>query len=112
MNVIKRSGKEVAFDINKIINAITRANEEYSELTPEQITDIANKVLAKCKRLNRAVNVEEIQDMVEDALIKINAYQVSKHYIKYRYQKDIERKRNTTDAQILTTVNLENEEVK
>lgn len=112
MNVIKRNGKEVTFDIDRIVRAITKANEEYSELTPEQITDIANKVLIKCKKLNRAINVEEIQDMVEDALIKINAYQVSKHYIKYRYQKDIERKRNTTDTQILTTVNLENEEVK
>lgn len=112
MNVIKRNGKEVTFDIDRIVRAITKANEEYSELTPEQITDIANKVLMKCKKLNRAINVEEIQDMVEDALIKINAYQVSKHYIKYRYQKDIERKRNTTDTQILTTVNLENEEVK
>lgn len=112
MNVIKRNGKEVTFDIDRIVRAITKANEEYSELTPEQITNIANKVLIKCKKLNRAINVEEIQDMVEDALIKINAYQVSKHYIKYRYQKDIERKRNTTDTQILTTVNLENEEVK
>lgn len=112
MNVIKRSGKEVAFDIDRIVRAVTKANEEYSELTPEQITDLANKVWVKCKKLNRAINVEEIQDMVEDALIKINAYQVSKHYIKYRYQKDLERKRNTTDAQILTTVNLENEEVK
>ena len=112
MNVIKRNGKEVTFDIDRIVRAITKANEDYSELTPEQITDIANKVLIKCKKLNRAINVEEIQDMVEDALIKINAYQVSKHYIKYRYQKDIERKRNTTDTQILTTVNLENEEVK
>lgn len=112
MNVIKRSGKEVTFDIDRIVRAVTKANEEYSELTPDQITDIANKVLLRCKKLNRAVNVEEIQDMVEDALIKINAYQVSKHYIKYRYQKDIERRRNTTDTQILTTVNLENEEVK
>lgn len=112
MNVIKRNGKEVTFDIDRIVRAVTKANEEYSELTPEQITDVANKVLIKCKKLNRAINVEEIQDMVEDALIKINAYQVSKHYIKYRYQKDIERKRNTTDTQILTTVNLENEEVK
>ena len=66
----------------------------------------------KCKKLNRAVNVEEIQDMVEDALIKINAYQVSKHYIKYRYQKELARKQNTTDTKILSMVNLENEEVK
>lgn len=112
MNVIKRNGKEVVFNIDRIVRAITKANEEYSELTPEQITDIANKVLTKCKKLNRAVNVEEIQDMVEDALIKINAYQVSKHYIKYRYQKELARKQNTTDAKILSMVNLENEEVK
>lgn len=112
MKVIKRNGREVLFDINKIIYAVTRANEEYSELSAEQINNIANKVLTKCKKLNRTVNVEEIQDMVEDELIKINAYRVSKHYIKYRYQKAMERRRNTTDAQILTTVNLENEEVK
>lgn len=112
MLVIKRNGKEVEFDINKIINAITQANKEYLELTPQQINEVANKVLLKCKKLNRAVNVEEIQDLVEDALIKINAYNVSKHYIKYRYQKELERKQNTTDAKILSTVNLENEEVK
>lgn len=112
MNVIKRSGKEVTFNIDRIIRAITKANEEYSELAPEDITEIANKIWVKCKKLNRAINVEEIQDMIEDALIKINAYQVSKRFIKYRYQKDLERKRNTTDTQILTTVNLENEEVK
>ncbi len=112
MNVIKRSGKEVAFDIDRIVRAVTKANEEYSELSPEQITDVANKILVKCKKLNRAVNVEEIQDMVEDALIKINAYQVSKHYIKYRYQKELARKQNTTDTKILSMVNLENEEVK
>lgn len=112
MNVIKRSGKEVTFDIDRIVRAVTKANKEYSELTPEQIADLANKVWGKCRKLNRAINVEEIQDMVEDALIKINAYQVSKHYIKYRYQKELARKQNTTDAQILTTVNLENEEVK
>ena len=112
MNVIKRSGKEVAFDIDRIVRAVTKANEEYSELTPEQITDLANKVWVKCKKLNRAINVEEIQDMVEDALIKINAYQVSKHYIKHRYQKELARKQNTTDTKILSMVNLENEEVK
>ena len=112
MNVIKRSGKEVAFDIDRIVRAVTKANEEYSELSPEQITDVANKILVKCKKLSRAVNVEEIQDMVEDALIKINAYQVSKHYIKYRYQKELARKQNTTDTKILSMVNLENEEVK
>ena len=112
MNVIKRNGREVAFDMDRIVRAVTQANKEYSELTEDQIVDVANKVLAKCKKLNRAVNVEEIQDMVEDTLIKINAYQVSKHYIKYRYQKELDRKQNTTDSQILTTVNLENEEVK
>lgn len=112
MNVIKRNGKEVTFDIDRIVRAVTKANEEYSELTQEQIADVANKVLIKCKKLNRAINVEEIQDMVEDALIKINAYQVSKHYIKYRYQKELARKQNTTDTKILSMVNLENEEVK
>lgn len=112
MNVIKRDGKEVVFDIDKIIRAITAANTDYRELSPEKINMLANKVLSKCKKLNRAINVEEIQDMVEDALIQANAYQVSKHYIKYRYDKEKQRRQNTTDAQILTTVNLENEEVK
>lgn len=112
MNVIKRSGKEVNFDIEKIINVLTLADKEYGELTPEKIQDMANKVWSKCKKFDRAVNVEEIQDLVEDELIRANAYKVVKHYIKYRYQKELERKQNTTDSKILTTVNLENEEVK
>lgn len=112
MNVIKRNGKEILFDINKIVRAITMANKEYSELEAEKITELANRVWAKCKKYNRAVGVEEIQDLVENELIRANAYQVAKHYIKYRYKKELERKQNTTDTQILTTVNLENEEVK
>lgn len=111
MNVIKRDGKEVVFDIDKIIRAISAANNEYQELTHDKILLLANKVLNKCKKLNRAVNVEEIQDMVEDALIQANAYLVSKHYIKYRYDKEKARHQNTTDAQILSTVDLKNEEV-
>ena len=112
MNVIKRSGKEVTFDLDKIVNVLTLADSEYGELTPEKISDIVNKVWNKCKKLDRAINVEEIQDMVEDELIRINAFKVAKHYIKYRYQKELERRQNTTDAKIITTVNLENEEVK
>lgn len=112
MNVIKRSGKEVSFDIEKIVNVLTLADKEYGELTPEKIQDMANRVWTKCKKFDRAVNVEEIQDLVEDELIRANAYKVAKHYIKYRYQKELERKQNTTDSKILTTVNLENEEVK
>lgn len=112
MNVIKRSGKEVPFDAAKITRAISKANAEYSELSPEQISLVTNRVIASCTKLKRAVGIEEIQDMVENNLIRVNAYQVAKHYIKYRYQKQIERQQNTTDVQILTTVNLENEEVK
>lgn len=112
MNVIKRSGKEVNFDIEKIINVLTLADKEYGELTPEKIQDMANKVWSKCKKFDRAVNVEEIQDLVEDELIRANAFRVVRHYIKYRYQKELERRQNTTDSKILTTVNLENEEVK
>ena len=112
MNVIKRNGTEVVFDIDKIIRAISAANSEYQELSHDKIIVLANKVLAKCRKLNRAVGVEEIQDMVEDALIQANAYQVSKHYIKYRYDKEKARHQNTTDGQIMSTVDLQNEEVK
>ena len=112
MNVIKRSGKEVPFDAAKITRAISKANAEYSELSPEKINLVVNRVIESCMKLKRAVGIEEIQDMVENNLIKVNAYQVAKHYIKYRYKKTIERQQNTTDAQILSTVNLENEEVK
>ena len=114
LQVKKRNGILVPFDKQRIVNAINKAFIEVDGTLYEEDTanDIADEIKYSAKTADKIISVEEIQDMVEDALIKINAYQVSKHYIKYRYQKDIERKRNTTDTQILTTVNLENEEVK
>lgn len=112
MNVIKRNGKEVKFDLNKIKQALKKANNSTEELTEDEINDITNKALTKCLKYKRAVSVEEIQDIVEDCLIQLRAYKTSKHYIKYRYQKELDRKQNTIDTQVLTTVNLENEEVK
>lgn len=112
MNVIKRNGKEVKFELDKIKQAIKKANKETDELTDDQINDITNKSLSKCLKYKRAISVEEIQDIVEDCLIQAKACQTSKHYIKYRYQRELDRKQNTIDGQVLTTVNLENEEVK
>ena len=93
MNVIKRNGKEVSFDVERIKRAITLANEKYQDLSEEKVLEVTSKVQKKCEKLNRNVQVEEIQDLVENELIKINAYRVAKHYIKYRYQKELERDR-------------------
>ena len=115
MNVIKRNGSEVVFDVDKIKTSLTKANnsiEELHRITDLDITNICNKVWTKAKRLNRAVAVEEIQDFVEDALISLNKYAVAKHYIKYRYQRELDRKKNTTDARILAIVDGTNEEAK
>ena len=115
MNVIKRNGREVPFNINKIIRAIQSANSEvdkHSRIQREEIIEIANKVTQSCMQYGRAVSVEEIQDMVENELIHGDKCDVAKHYIRYRYQQEIARRQNTTDSKILSTVNLENEEVK
>ena len=115
MNVIKRNGREVPFNINKIIRAIQSANNEierHNRITKEEIIEIANTVTHSCSQYGRAISVEEIQDMVENELIHSNKCDVAKHYIRYRYQQEIARRQNTTDAKILSTVNLENEEVK
>lgn len=115
MNVIKRNGREVPFNINKIIRAIQSANNEierHNRITKEEIIEIANTVTHSCSQYGRAISVEEIQDMVEDELIHSNKCDVAKHYIRYRYQQEIARRQNTTDSKILSTVNLENEEVK
>ena len=113
MNVIKRNGSEVVFDLNKIKIALSKANasiDEDDQIDDETINQICNKILTKCKKYTRAVSVEEIQNMVEDALISLNKYSIAKHYIKYRYQRELDRKKNTTDARILSLINLENEE--
>lgn len=113
MNVIKRNGSEVVFDIEKIKRSLTKANnsiDEVDRIDEDTINFICNRVLNKCKKYNRAINVEEIQDHVEDALIYLNKYDIAKHYIKYRYQREMDRKKNTTDARILSIVDLKNEE--
>lgn len=112
MNVIKRSGIENEFDIQKIKIAITKANSETNELTDDDFVKIINYVLNECNKYKRALNVEEIQEIVENSLMKYNKFETAKAYIKFRYQKTLLRKQNTTDKQILATVNLENEEVK
>ena len=116
MKVIKRSGKEVIYDREKIDNAILRANESVDEkkyqLKPDQIHKITEKVILECEKLGRAVHVEEIQDMVEEAIMSEGAYRVAKNYITYRYKHELLRKSNTTDAQILSLIECCNEEIK
>ncbi len=115
MKIIKRNGTEVAFDIEKIISAVRKANNEVSEtnrLTEEQIGEIAQNVAANAGDLNRAVNVEEIQDLVENQIMEHRAYAVARKYITYRYNRSLVRQSNTTDAQILTLIECNNELVK
>lgn len=114
MKIIKRNGAEEIFDINKIIAAVTKANEssEKSNLNEEQIIDIADYVEYKCKKLNRAVSVEEIQDMVENQIMSTGAFDLAKRYVRYRYQRSLVRKANTTDNRILTLIECNNEDVK
>lgn len=115
MKIIKRSGTEVTFDVTKIINAIHKANNEVSadnRLTDEQIKLISDKVTALSKDLNRAVSVEEVQDFVENQIMDQKAFMVARKYITYRYTRALVRKSNTTDAQILTLIECNNEEVK
>ena len=114
MKVIKRNGTEVSFDIDKIINALKKANNEVEKrnrLSDKDIYAIANNVRQKCNSYGRVVSVEkDIQNLVEDALMTYN-HSVAQKYIRYRYQHEIDRKKNTTDAKIMSVVNLENEEV-
>lgn len=118
MNVIKRNGKEVIFDKTKIINAVTKANEDKQNnskvrLSTDQIKDIADHIENYCDtNLNRAISVEEIQDMVEDQIISKGFYNIAKCYIKYRYKRTLARQANTTDGVILSLVEQDNEEVK
>ena len=115
MKIIKRNGAEVPFDITKIITAVGKASESMSEqnrLTRDQITQIAADVADQCQALNRAVNVEEIQDMVENQLMDIRAHDVARHYITYRYVQSLKRQTNTTDERILSLIECQNEEVK
>ncbi len=115
MKIIKRNGSEAVFDITKIIQAIGRANRtaaENEQLTPTQIQRIAERVELNCKEMNRSPGVEEIQDLVETQIMAHGAYDVAKKYITYRYTRNLVRQANTTDDQILSLIECNNEEVK
>ncbi|NLL72257.1 MAG: anaerobic ribonucleoside-triphosphate reductase [Clostridiales bacterium] len=114
MKIIKRDGSEEIFDFEKIVAAVTKANKstEKQLLSGEQIKDIAEYVEYKCNKLDRAVSVEEIQDMVEDQIMSTGAFELAKNYVKYRYQRSLIRKSNTTDNRILSLIECNNEDVK
>ena len=114
MKIIKRNGSEEDFNIEKIINAIRKANNSSDSpfLTEEQITDIADYVEYRCNKMKRAVSVEEIQDMVEDQLMAKGAFELARRYVRYRYNRSLVRKANTTDNRILSLIECNNEEVK
>lgn len=115
MKIIKRNGAEVPFDITKIITAVTKASDSVggkARLSRGQITDIAAAVTDQCQALNRAVSVEEVQDMVENQLMDIKAHDIARHYITYRYIQSLKRQTNTTDERILSLIECQNEEVK
>ena len=115
MKIIKRNGTEVAFDISKIVMAISKANIEVDEkvrLTPVQIDRIAESVEVACEEMGRSPSVEEIQDLVEKAIMSHGAFEVAKEYITYRYTRNLLRQSNTTDDRILSLIECNNEEVK
>ena len=115
MKLIKRNGSEAVFDITKIIVAITKANnadEHTRELTQEQIVAIASQVEERCQAMGRAPSVEEIQDLVENGIMEQGAFEVAKRYIRYRYTRSLARRANTTDNQILSLIECNNEEAK
>ena len=114
-NVIKRNGKEVNFDISKIANAIRKANKEVEpiyQMNEYQIEGIAENVAGQCAKLDRAVSVEEIQDMVETGIMEMRGYEVAQKYVRYRYTRELARKANTTDEEILSLLDQSNEEAK
>ena len=115
MKIIKRNGSEAVFDITKIISAITKANKvvpEAQRLTKQQIIEISDHVQEVCYARGHAMNVEEIQDIVEDAIMATGAYEVARKYITYRYVQSLKRTHNTTDDKILSLIECNNEEVK
>ncbi len=115
MKIIKRSGSEVVFDIEKIIAAVRKANNsviDYEKLTEKQIQEIAKNVETACENMKRSPSVEEIQDMVENELMNCRAFTVARNYITYRYKRALVRKSNSTDEQILSLLECNNEEVK
>ena len=114
MKIIKRNGSEESFDINKIVCAIKKSSEatENSSININQINEIADYIQYKCEKLNRAVSVEEIQDMVENQIMATGAFDVAKSYVRYRYKHSLERKANTIDSRILSLIECSNEDVK
>lgn len=116
MKCIKRNGQEVEFNNDKIRKAITSANNNIDELSKrlsdEQIEKITNDVTAKCENMGRAVGVEEIQDMVEFAIMGEGKFDVAKHYITYRYDRQLARQKNTTDDKVFSLIDCQNEEIK
>ena len=114
MKIIKRNGAEEVFDIKKIVIAVTKADSssEGRSLTDSQIEDIAEFVEFKCNKLNRAVSVEEIQDLVEDQIMATGAFELAKRYVRYRYKRSLVRKANTTENRILSLIECNNEDVK
>ena len=114
MKIIKRNSSEEVFNGEKIVNAVTKANNacERKYLTAEQIRDIADYVEYKCMKMGRAVSVEEIQDMVEDQIMAKGAFELARRYVKYRYNRSLIRRSNTTDNKILSLIECNNEEVK
>ena len=113
MKVIKRNGSEVDFDISKIQAAVQKANKAAvrQELTQEQIQELSEYIHFKCNRMNRAVSVEEMQDMVENQIMAQGAFNVARCYVRYRYTRSLVRKSNTTDGRILSLIECNNEEV-
>lgn len=114
MNIIKRSGKEVVFDASKIEDAVCKANQSVThiyQMSGEQIAQIVTNVTAYCQHLNRSATVEEIQDKVEEEIMKQSAFKVANNYITYRYKRELVRKSNSTDKQILSLLEFENEDV-
>ena len=114
MKIIKRNGAEEVFDIKKIVVAVTKADasSENRSLTDSQIEDIAEFVEFKCNKLNRAVSVEEIQDMVENQIMATGAFDLARRYVRYRFKRSLVRKANTTDNRILSLIECNNEDVK
>ena len=115
MKIIKRSGSEVEFDLIKIINAVEKANKEVVEddrITEDQIRDLAKKVQSICSARTRSLGVEEIQDLVENELMRLGAFNLARTYITYRYKRELVRKSNTTDQRIISLIDCNNEEVK
>ena len=113
-NVIKRNGEEVVFDLSKIVNAVKAANEEVDrihQMNEYQIVAVADNIAARVGELTHAVNVEDIQDMVERGIMEMRGYEVAQKYVRYRYRRELKRKSNTTDNGILSLIENINEEV-